>query len=255
MTEGDDPAGPDSFEATVRPLLPKLRSFALRMVAHPDDAEELVQDALLKAHRGLDGYAARSSLSTWLFSILTRCCLDHLRKRRRWRWDAQHHARTDPSGPHDAVLEALAEPDSMYDAREHLAFCFSCVGRSLSPEEAAALLLREVFEFSNRDAAKICDVSESVLRHRLSAARHAMQDAYEGLCGLVAKTGVCHQCAGLRDAAPARNRGPEVPQLPADRDDRWRVRLDIVRDADVTDGRAAQLHRLMFRAVARVESR
>ena len=129
----------ESFESLVRPLLPKLRSFALRMVAHPDDAEELVQDALLKAHRGLASYRGGSALSTWVFSILTRCCLDHLRKRRRWRWDAQHHARADPDAPHDEVMAMLAKPGSEYDAREHLAFCFSCVARSLSPEEAAAL--------------------------------------------------------------------------------------------------------------------
>ena len=152
------------------------------------------------------------------------------------------------------MLETLARPGAVYDAREHLAFCFSCVGRSLSPEEAAALLLREVFEFSNKDAASICGVSESVLRHRLSAARHAMQDAFDGLCGLVAKTGVCHQCKGLRDNAPAENRGPEVPTMPEDRDARWRVRLQVVREADLLDGTAAELHRLMFRAVARVEA-
>jgi RNA polymerase sigma-70 factor (ECF subfamily) len=244
-----------SFDALVRPLLPRLRSFALRMVAHPDDAEELVQDALLKAHQAQASFQGRSSVSTWVFSILTRCCLDHLRKRRRWRWDAQHHTRVDPEAPHGEVLAALAEPGAVYDAREHIAFCFSCVARSLSAEEAAALLLREVFAFSNREAAQICGVSESVLRHRLSAGRHAMQDAYEGLCGLVAKTGVCHQCAGLRDNAPQDNRGPEVPVLPAERDARWRVRLRVVRDADLLEGSAAALHRLMFRAVERVESR
>lgn len=243
----------DSFETLVRPLLPRLRSFALRLVAHPDDAEELVQDALLKAHRGLSGFSGRSSLSTWIFSILTRCCLDHLRARRRWRWDAQHHTRVDDDAPHDAVLDTLARPGAVYDAREHLAFCFSCVGCSLSPEEAAALLLREVFEFSNKDAASICGVSESVLRHRLSAARQAMQDAFDGLCGLVAKTGVCHQCKGLRDSAPVENQGPPLPSLPEERDGRWRVRLKVVREADLLEGTSAELHRLMFRAVARVE--
>ena len=244
-----------TFDARVRPLLPRLRSFALRMVAHPDDAEELIQDALLKAHQGLASFEGRSSFSTWVFSILTRCCLDHLRRRRRWRWDAQHHTRVDPDTPHDQVLETLAEPGSVYDAREHLAFCFSCVARSLSAEEAAALLLREVFEFSNREAARICGVSESVLRHRLSAGRQAMQDAYDSLCGLVAKTGICHQCAGLRDNAPQVNQGPALPVLPPERDARWRTRLRVVRDADLLEGSSADLHRLMFRLVADVESR
>lgn len=243
-----------AFDALVRPLLPRLQAFSLRMVAHPEDAAELVQDTLLRAHQALPEFRGTAKFSTWMFSILTRRCLDHLRKRRRWRWDAQVRTRDDPDAPHAQVRAALREPGAQFDAREHISFCFSCVARSLSPEEAAALLLREVFGYGNREAARICDVSESVLRHRLSAARHAMQDAFDGLCGLVSKSGVCHQCAGLRDHAPIGQRGDPVPELPGERDERWRVRLRIVRGADLEGGAAAKLHALMFRAVAGTES-
>lgn len=265
-TQAPAPASPDlvaaaqaghegAFDALVRPLLPRLRSFALRMVAHPEDAQELVQDALLKAHQRLGSFRGDARFTTWVFSILTRCCLDHLRQRRRWRWDAQAHTRDDPEAPHTEVRAALAEPGSQFDAREHIAFCFSCVTRSLSPEEAAALLLREVFGYGNREAADICGVSESVLRHRLSAARQAMRDAFENLCGLVNKSGVCHQCAGLRDNAPPDQRGEPIPTLPSDGDQRWRVRLNIVRDADLVNGTSHKLHELMFRAVSGTEAR
>ncbi len=244
-----------AFDALVRPLLPRLEAFAYRMLAHPDDAAEAVQDALLKAHQGLRKFRGESRFGTWMFSILTRVCIDHLRVRQRWRWDAQEHARLDPEAPHTEVVEHLRAPDAGFEAREHIAFCFSCVSRSLSPEESAALLLREVFGYRNKEAARICGVSESVLRHRLSAGRAAMQDTFDGLCGLVSKAGVCYQCEGLRDHAPAARRGESPPDLSGEREASYRRRLAIVRDADLEGGRAAALHRLMFRAVAQTEAR
>ncbi|MCA9706971.1 MAG: RNA polymerase sigma factor, partial [Myxococcales bacterium] len=244
-----------AFGALVRPLLPRLEAFALRMLAHPDDAAEAVQDALLKAHQGLAGFRGEARFETWLLSILTRVCIDALRARQRWRWDAQAHARTDPQAPHHAVLEQLRAPDAGFEAREHIAFCLCCVSRSLPPEEAAAVLLREVFGLRNKEAARACGVSESVLRHRLSAGRTAMKDAFEGLCGLVSKAGVCYQCEGLRDRTPAERQGEALPDLSGDREASLRRRLAIVRDADLEHGRAAALHRLMFRAVADTEAR
>ena len=244
-----------AFDVLVRPLLPRLEAFATRMVSHPDDAAELVQDALLKAHQGMAGFREDASFSTWLFSILTRCCLDHLRKRRRWRWDAQAHTRVDPDAPHAEVVALLRRPDAQFDAREHIAFCFSCVSRSLPPEEAAAIFLREVYGHTNREAAKICGVSESVLRHRLSAGRRAMQDAFEDLCGLINKDGVCHQCAGLRDQVAPERRGGPIPTLPRDRDEGFRVRLRVVQDAPTGAGELDKLHRLMARAIEATEDR
>jgi len=242
-----------AFDTLVRPLLPRLEAFAYRMLAHPDDAAEAVQDALLKAHQGLAGFRGDARFGTWLFSIVTRVCIDQLRSRQRWRWDAQAHTRADPEAPHDAVIEHLQAPDMGFEAREHIAFCFSCVSRSLPPEEAAAILLREVFGFRNKEAARICGVSESVLRHRLSAGRTAMQDAFEGLCGLVSKTGVCYQCKGLRDRAE--HQGEGLPDFSGEREGAFVRRLAIVQDADLEGGRSAALHRLMFRAVAGTEAR
>lgn len=249
---------PGAFDALVQPLLPRLEAYATRMVAHPEDAAELVQEALLRGHQKLSTFRADSKFSTWLFSVLTRLCLDHLRAKGKWRWDAQAHARANPDAPHDQVVAQLADPTGRFEAREHIAFCFSCVGRSLPPEEAAALMLRDVFAFSNREAADICGISESVLRHRLSAARQAMQDRFEDLCGLVNKKGVCHQCKGLREHTPEALQGEALPTLDAGdagQEPAYRHRLKVIADADLEEGASAELHRLMFRLVADNERR
>ena len=76
-----------------------------------------------------------------------------------------------------------------------------------------------------------------------------MRDAFDDLCGLVSKGGVCHQCAGLRENAPSSKRGDEPPDLSGDRDESLRRRLTIVRDADLVTGQSAALHELMFELV------
>lgn len=234
-------------EDSLREMLPKLRSFALRMVAHPEDAEDVVQEALLKAVKKASTFREESSFETWVFSILTRACLDHLRQRRRYTWDAQEATRTSSAVDHSEVVEALQGEGARFDAREHIAFCFSCVARTLSPEEAAAVLLKEVFGFTNREAAKISGISESVHRHRMAAGRRAMQDTFARLCGLISKSGVCYQCEALqgRSADP---RGP-IPELPSAPEPSFDLRVAIARGADLEGGVSAELHRVMFRAV------
>ena len=238
------------FTGQLAGLRPQMRSFALRMLAHPEDAEDAVQDTMLKAMNARRQFRAESSLKTWAFSILTRTCLDQLRQRRRYTWDAQVAAKQSPDVDHRPLIAELRREDAMYDAREHLAFCFSCVGRTISPEESAAVLLKEVMGFTNREAAKVCGTSESVHRHRLSAGRRAMRDVFDDLCGLVSKKGVCYQCSELRDKARSQRGGG--PELSGDREGAFDSRVAVARDADLADGASAALHRIMFRAVRQV---
>ena len=74
------------------------------------------------------------------------------------------------------IGSTFAAPDFSFEVREHVAYCFACVGRSLPPDEQAALVLGDVADMSARDAARVLGVSKSVFRHRLAAARQAMRD-------------------------------------------------------------------------------
>lgn len=241
-----------AFAELVEPHLSPLRSFVVRMVGQPDDAADLVQEAQLRAFTRIDTYRRESSFRTWLFSIAANLCLDHLRARKRWRPEAQIHAQQDCESSDEKMQElvgAIRDPAFAYDVREHIAFCFTCVARSLPPEQQAALVLREVFQLSNREAADALGLSESVLRHHLSAARSEMERHFDGLCVLVNKQGVCYQCKGLRDLAPESRQGPEVPALPRDLD----PRLDAVRRADLASGASRRLHELLYRRIAGYE--
>jgi RNA polymerase sigma-70 factor (ECF subfamily) len=246
---------PAAFDALVGPVVPALTAYVRRMIGHPEDARDLVQDTLLRAFESIAEFRGDARLETWLFAIATRRCIDHLRARKRWSWDAQEEVRRylyETLG--DEVREKLFPADYRFDAHEHIAFCFTCVGRSLDPVEQAALVLTEVLELGNRESARALGLSESVLRHRLSSARATMHERFEGLCALVNKKGVCHQCAGLRKQAAGERQGPAIPDLGGegtDAEEKHRRRLAIVRDGGVHRGAMQPFHDTLWRALER----
>ena len=234
-----------AFDRLFGPEVPKLRGVLRRLVGHPEDVNDLAQQALLRAFEGLGAFRGDSSAGTWLCSIGTRLAIDHLRARKRWRERAQTifaAACLDDEALAGEVGQAMSDPAFAYDVNEHIAYCFTCVGRSLTPEAQAALVLRDVLELSNDEAAAAIGLNRSTFRHRLAEARQQMQQRFEGLCALVNKEGVCWQCAGLREVTPRDRRGPAPPS-----ELRWPRRLAIVREAALDRGRCRPMHDVFFR--------
>ena len=241
------------FGRVVEQHRPRLRSYLVRLMANPDDADDLVQDTIAKAMESLHSLRDPGALRTWLFKIATRLSIDHLRRRSRWEADAQiDGARHFVNTPQLMVRlhQATEEPGFRYDAREHMAYCFTCVSRSLPNEQQVALILGDVLSMSGREAAKCLEVSESVYRHHLAAGRKTMRDTYEQRCALVHKGGVCYQCKHLRDEVLEDRRGEAPPTIEGeDADARYRTRLRIVQDADLAAGTTANLHDLLLRVL------
>jgi RNA polymerase sigma-70 factor, ECF subfamily len=248
-----------SFDRLVAPHLGTVRGFVHRMVGHPDDAADLVQESLLRAFTGLGQFREGALFSTWLCSIAAHACIDHLRREKRWRPYAQSYAEQECAGVPEMrqeILNLVADPGFSFDTREHIAACFTCVARSLPPMEEAAIVLREIFDYSNQEAADVLGVTEPVLRNHLAAARGSMQASYEGLCALVNKQGICHQCAGFRNATAEGRKGPAVEPLAGDGpEERFRVRLRIVRDTPFEGGVSRRLHDLLFDRLRKLEGR
>lgn len=249
-----------AFDALASACLPTLRGVIRRMLGDPADTDDVAQETLLRAYEKIGTFRGDSSFSTWLVSIGTRLALNHLRARKRWRWDAQVHIARHLHGEPARKIELMSlfqSPEHRFDAREHIAFCFTCVGRSLEPDEQAALILRDVLAYKNREAGKILGITESVLRHRLAAARATMQRRFDALCGIVNKQGICYQCEGLRNTTPEARRGPPVSTLGDSGDSsetRFRVRLQVIRDVDIDNGHTQGLHDHVWRAISKYES-
>jgi len=219
-----------AFERDLPQHLPTLRALARRLIGNPDDAEDVLQEALLRAHRSLGNFRGDSSLKTWLFSITARVALDQLRSAKRWSTQVMVDA-CDARG-RESVGAKFADPSVSFDVRQHIAFCFTCVGRSLEPLGHAALVLREVFQLENAEAARVLDITEPAYRHALAGARAEMKEEYEGLCALVNKSGACYQCRALREMAPPEQQGPPLPEEPLAFD----ARLEQVREAAEVSG-------------------
>jgi RNA polymerase sigma-70 factor, ECF subfamily len=221
----------EELEAELPQHLPALKALTRRMIGHAADSEDVLQEALLRASASLGTFRAESSLKTWLFSITTRTAIDHLRARTRWDKQVMVEACDEKNGAR--MLEKYADPSISFDVRQHLAFCFTCIGRSLEPEAHAALVLKEVFGLESKEAAEVLQTTEPRFRHALSAAREAMRGEYEGLCALVNKNGACYQCRVLREMGPAGREGPELPAFPLPME----KRLELVAGEAKQDGR------------------
>ncbi len=256
--EGDGVA----FGALVEPWRKPLFGYIYRMVTLRQDAEDLLQDVLVRVLEGIRTYRGEARFKSWLFGIATHVCLDHLRSKKRWRVEAQligeRESKATP-GQFEELQQLMAQPDFSFEIREHIAFCFSCIARTLPPEEQAALMLKEVLGFTSEEAAGVAGVSEPVFRHRLSAARAKMTENYAGLCALINKEGLCYQCSGLQTMAPDGHHGPELVQIEVapgvamNAENLFDARVAIVRDVDLETGRTRLLHDVFYGSLTKRE--
>jgi RNA polymerase sigma-70 factor (ECF subfamily) len=254
-----------AFGSLLEPWRKPLFGYIYRMVTLRQDAEDLLQDVLVRVLEGIRTYRGEARFKSWLFGIATHVCLDHLRAKKRWRVEAQligeKEALADPQKVEE-LTALMQQPGFSFEIREHIAFCFSCIARTLPPEEQAALMLKEVLGFTGEEAAGILGVSEPVYRHRLSAGRAKMIEDYHGLCALINKTGMCYQCSALQQAAGEGYRGADLvrievaPGVAMSAENLFDARLEIVRAADLEAGRTRAVHDLFYSSLAqREESR
>ncbi|MGL4555231.1 MAG: RNA polymerase sigma factor [Gemmataceae bacterium] len=226
------------FAEAFERLRTELTSYLTRLVVRVAVAEELVQETALRALTA-ERPPADGEWRPWLFRVATNLALDHRRKHGTWRETVLLDARKAAAG--DArfadVRTLRGSPEMAAVAREHIAVCFGCVLGGLPPEQAAALLLREVYGFTNGEAAGMLEAREGQVKNWLQAARAAMTERYEASCALINKQGVCYQCVELDDYYRA-GAGDPLAGTPGARQDRLEL---LRRDGDRPPGRWTRL--------------
>jgi RNA polymerase sigma-70 factor (TIGR02960 family) len=179
----------EAFRELVDPYRRELQLHCYRILGSVQDAEDLLQETLLAAWRGLEGFDGRSSLRAWLYRIATNRCLNALRaKRRRPREVAaiaeppEPTRRTEPLWlePYpDALLDAVADtspgPEARYEFKEAVGLAFVTALQQLPPQQRVVLVLRDVLGFRAAEVADMLETSEAAVKGALQRARATLE--------------------------------------------------------------------------------
>jgi RNA polymerase sigma-70 factor (TIGR02960 family) len=180
----------EAFQELTAPCRRELQLHCYRIVGSVEDAEDLVQETLLAAWRGLERFEGRASVRNWLYRIATNRCLNALRDRsRRPREVPQMVEPPEPTRhtepvwlePYpDAMLEGLADsaasPEALYETREAVALAFVAALQHLPPQQRAVLVLRDALGFRASEVAEMLETSEAAVKGALQRARAGLDE-------------------------------------------------------------------------------
>jgi RNA polymerase sigma-70 factor (ECF subfamily) len=170
----------DAFRALIEPHRGVLHAHCYRMLGSPHDAEDALQEALLRSWRGLGGFRPGVPVRPWLFRIATNVCLDAAAKRaRRVLTVAGSEPAAPGHGPGTPLVESVRlepYPDERYEQRENVELAFVAALQHLPPRQRAVLLLRDVLGFSAREVAEALETTTASVNSALQRARGAVRE-------------------------------------------------------------------------------
>jgi RNA polymerase sigma-70 factor (ECF subfamily) len=186
---GDEAA----FASLVDPYRPELHAHCYRMLGSLHDADDALQETLLRAWRGLSRFEGRSSLRSWLYTIATNTCLTHIERRPKRVLPIDYApASGGDVPPGTPVVETVwiepypdetlglpdghAGPEARYEQREGVELAMIAALQHLASNQRAVLILREVLGFSAKETADMLDTTVASVNSALQRARAAVED-------------------------------------------------------------------------------
>ena len=182
----------DAFGRLVEPFRRELHRHCYRMLGCYADAEDALQEALLRAWRGLSRFEGRSSLRSWLYRIATNACLRVIERSPRRVLPIDHAPAADPgdglaAAVHEPIwlepypdtdlgLDGPAAPDARFEQREAVELAFIAALQHLPARQRAVLVLRDVLGFSARETAEVLEATPVAVDSALQRAHKAVDE-------------------------------------------------------------------------------
>jgi RNA polymerase sigma-70 factor, ECF subfamily len=183
----------DAFRRVVERHQGELHAHCYRMLGSLQDAEDALQETLLRAWRGLAGFGGRSSTGTWLYRIATNVCLNAISRRPKRVLPVDYGPPIAPQKePGEPLVESVwvepypddklgledgyAAPEARYEQREAVELAFIAALQHLPARQRAVLILREVLGFSAREVAETLQTTVTSVNSALQRARKAMDE-------------------------------------------------------------------------------
>ncbi|HYZ90845.1 MAG TPA: sigma-70 family RNA polymerase sigma factor [Actinomycetota bacterium] len=177
-------------EARLEDYRAELTGYCYRMLGSAFEAEDAVQETLMRAWRGLDNFDNRSSLRTWLYRIATNACLDMLKSRKRRALPIDLSPASTATAPLEEplsndtwiepipdgrVLPLSGDPSELAELRESIRLAFVAALQHLPPRQRAVLILRDVLSWSANEVADLLEISVASANSALQRARATLQ--------------------------------------------------------------------------------
>jgi RNA polymerase sigma-70 factor, ECF subfamily len=190
--------GEEAFQGLVEGQRVALHSHCYRMLGSRHDAEDAVQETLLRAWRGLPRFQGRSTLKNWLHRIATNVCIDSMQLRTRGMPPIVHRPPTEPGarepwepGPERLWIEPYSDlelgvedgataPEARYELRESAELAFTAAVLHLPARQRAVLILREVLGYSAKETAVALEATVASVNSALQRARAAVDERVPG---------------------------------------------------------------------------
>jgi RNA polymerase sigma-70 factor, ECF subfamily len=184
----------DAFRHLVEPHSTGLHAHCYRMLGSLHDAEDALQDALLRTWRGLSGFDGRSSLRTWLYRITTNTCLDAIARRPKRVLPIDYGPPADGDADQGGeplaqsvwvepypderlgLVDGYAAPEARYEQREAVELAFVAALQHLPARQRAVLILREVLGFSAKEVSESLGTTVASVNSALQRARKAVDE-------------------------------------------------------------------------------
>ena len=249
------------LEAEFIAFQPELKSFVYRLLAHKQNMEDVVQETYIKTFNSLDSFRGESSFKTWVFAIGLNVARNLLKKQQRWHEDYQDNCRTATYASKQIQQEMFAitqtSPQGKYVLKEHVDYCFTCMGKTLLLEEQCCVILKEMYAFKVAEIQEIVGLTEGKVKYHLSNGRKQLQSIFDNRCSLIGKQGMCHQCTELNGMFnPKQNAQEEVMKLKMAKaagkenfEQLFNLRLQLVQSIDPITSEGFDFHNYMLESL------